>query len=158
MKITKICTGMLLASALLMPANLAAAKTAPAAAAVPAPPAGKGQIVFFRPGTIMGAAMRCTIRENGKMVGRLMRGKYIVAVTEPGKHAYTTKTEATDTLNVNVEPDETQYVSCKIGAGFAAGRSNLAPSNKADFDSKAAKLKPVDASELAKLIAEDDGK
>jgi hypothetical protein len=59
---------------------------------------------------------------------------------------------------VNVEPDETQYVSCKIGAGFGAGRPNLSPASKADFDAKAGKLELVDAVELAKLVAEDDGK
>ncbi len=31
---------------------------------IPPPPAGKGQIVFYRTGTIMGAAMGCSVRRN----------------------------------------------------------------------------------------------
>ncbi len=123
--------------------------------AVPAPPAGKGQVVFFRP-SAMGMAIRCTIRENGKMIGRVGNGKYMIMTADPGPHKYTTKTEATDELNLEVEPDETTYVKCKIAAGIMAGRPNLSPATKADFDAKSAKLEMQDMSKLAEQIAEDE--
>jgi hypothetical protein len=136
-------------------ASAAASKAAATAVALPAPAAGKGQIVFWRPGGIGGAAIRCTVRENGQMVGRVGPGRYFVIPAEPGAHKFTTKTEATDELNLEVEADETTYVKCKIAMGMMAGRPNMSPSNKAEFDSKAGKLKPVDAAEMAKDIADD---
>lgn len=145
----------LVGSALTVPAWAADKKEAKVPVVVPAPPAGKGQVVFFRPGGA-GMAIRCTIRENGKMIGRVGNGKYLILTAEPGPHKYTTKTEATDELNVEVEPDETTYVRCKIAAGILAGRPNLSPAVKSDFDAKSAKMKPQDLTELAADIAEDE--
>lgn len=124
-------------------------------AVIAPPPAGMGQVVFYRPGSIVGMAIRCNVREDGKLIGGLASGKYFVAPMTPGKHMVTTKSEATDTLNLEVEADETQYVMCKIGAGFAAGRPNLSPSDQAAFDAKSAKLKLKTEAERQKEIAED---
>ena len=149
----------------LMAALAAAAASAPAIAgdkpvrapvAVPAPPAGQGQVVFYRPGAFVGSAIRCTVREDGRMIGRTGNGRYFVVTAAPGKHSYTTKTEATDTLNVEVEPDETTYVRCKIGMGVMAGRPNLSPSTAEEFAQASAKLKLQDAQDMAKAIAEDE--
>lgn len=123
--------------------------------AIPTPPAGMGQVVFYRPGSLMGMAISCNVREGGVMVGPLANGKYFVAPLTPGKHQFTTKSEATDTLNLEVEEGETQYVKCKIGAGFAAGRPNLSPSDKAEFDKKHPKMKFKTEEERQADIAED---
>lgn len=142
-------------------ASLAVASAQPALAkgkvvvAVPTPPAGMGQIVFFRPGSMVGMALGCNVRENGVMVGPLANGKYFVAPMTPGKHTFTTKSEATDTLNLEVEEGETQYVKCKIGAGIVAGRPNLAPADKAEFDKKHPKMKLKTEEERQEDIAED---
>lgn len=132
------------------------AKPAKAAVTIPAPAAGMGQVVFWRPGKFVGSAIRCTVREDGKMIGRAGNGKYFVYPATPGPHRFTTKTEATDTLNVEVEPDETTYVKCAIGMGVMAGRPNLSPSTAEEFDKVAHKIKPVDGEEMAKDIAEDE--
>lgn len=155
MTISKTLAIALASSLLSLPVAASAAKEAATPVAVPAPPAGKGQVVFWRP-SAMGMAIRCTIRENGKMIGRVGNGKYMILTAEPGPHKYTTKTEATDELNLEVEPDETTYVKCKIAAGIMAGRPNLSPSNKAEFDAKSAKLEMQDMSKLAEQIAEDE--
>ena len=147
-------TAALLAIVLATPGAIAA-ETAATPVVIAPPPPGKGQVVFFRP-SAMGLAIRCTIRENGKMIGRVGNGKYFVMVAEPGAHQYTTKTEATDTINIEVEPDETQYLKCKIAAGIMAGRPNLSPSSQAEFDGRSAKLKLQDAEDMAKAIAEDE--
>ncbi|KUR79975.1 hypothetical protein AQZ50_03755 [Novosphingobium sp. Fuku2-ISO-50] len=114
---------------------------------VPAPPAGKGEVVFFRSGTLIGAAISCAVHENGAKVSSLPPGHYFVLAAEPGKHAYSVKSEATDTLNVQVESGEVQYVSCHVKMGIMAGRPVLGPASEADF--KAKSLKAVDASKTA---------
>lgn len=101
--------------------------------AIPAPPAGKGQIVFYRTGTIMGAAMGCAVNENGQKISSLGSGKYFILVTTPGKHEYTVKSEAKDVLALEVESDETQYAMCRIKMGIMAGRPDLRPSTEAEF-------------------------
>jgi hypothetical protein len=124
---------------------------------IPAPAPGTSQVVFFRP-SAMGMAISCNIRENGKMLGTTNNGRYFVLTTTPGAHSFTTKSEATDTLNLEAEADETSYVKCKIGMGFMAGRPNLSPSTKEEFDAKSAKLKLSDPTKMAQTIAEDDAK
>lgn len=142
------------ATSQLAPSALAAAD-APAAPVVIAPPAkGEGQVVFFRP-SAMGMAISCNIREDGKMLGTTNNGRYWVLQTTPGVHKYTTKSEAVDTVNVNVESDETTYIKCKIAAGIMAGRPNLSPSSKEEFDGKSAKMKLGDPEKMAKAIAND---
>lgn len=111
---------------------------------IAAPPAGKGQIVFFRTGG-QGFALGCQVVENGERVSALGAGKYFPHVTTPGPHTYTVSSEAKDVLNLEVEPDETQYVRCKIQMGFMVGRPNISPSTKEEFDRLSHKLKLVDA-------------
>jgi Protein of unknown function (DUF2846) len=130
-----------------------AAKKAPAV--IGAPDAGKGQIVFYRTGGLVGAAISCNVRENGALIGGLSGGKYFVVQAQPGKHVYTTKSEAKDTLNMEVESGETYYVRCNIGAGIMAGRPNLSPVDKAAFDEKSDGLKLKTADQLAKEVAKD---
>jgi hypothetical protein len=147
-------------SGLAVPAAQAAGKEEAEASAkvavIPPPAPGMGQVVFFRPGKFVGSAIRCTVREDGKMVGRAGNGKYFVLPATPGPHRFTTKTEATDTLNVEVEPDETTYVKCAIGMGVMAGRPNLSPATAEDFGKVAHKIKLADTEEMAKDIAEDE--
>lgn len=105
--------------------------------ALPAPEAGKAQVVFFRPGSIMGAALGCTVHEGEAEVARLGSGKFYVIAAEPGKHEYFTEGEATDRLALEVEGDETYFVKCNIGMGVMSGRANLSPSDRATFAGKA---------------------
>jgi uncharacterized membrane protein len=155
----KLVTALIVAAALAMPATISAKdKAVKAPVAVEAPAAGMGQIVFFRPGNFIGGAIACTVRENGQMIGNLSNGKYFIVPFAPGKHVFTTKTEATDTLNMEVESGETYYVRCGIGMGLVAGRPNLAPSDKATFDEKSAKMKVKDAAQLGKEQAKDAAK
>jgi len=130
-----------------------AAEPAPVApTAIAAPPEGKGQIVFFRRGGI-GPLISCAVSENGARVSRLPPGKYFVLVSTPGAHSYTVSSEAKDTLNLEVEAGETQYAKCNIRMGIVAGRPNLAPSTKEEFDKGAGKLKLVEPED-----AKDDAK
>jgi Protein of unknown function (DUF2846) len=145
------------ALALLPTASFAADPAPSAVVAIPAPAAGQSQVVFWRP-SAMGMAISCNIREDGKMLGTTNNGRYWVLTTTPGVHKFTTKSEATDELTVQTEADETTYVKCKIAAGIMAGRPNLSPSTKEEFDAKAPKLKLSDPEKMARSVAEDDAK
>lgn len=104
-----------------------------AAPAIPAPPAGTGQVVFYRSG-MMGALISCRVHENGQVVNRLPPGRYFIHQTTPGPHEYSVRSEATDRLRIEVEDGETHYVRCAIGMGIGVGRPNLSPQNREDFD------------------------
>lgn len=136
----------------------AAPASAPAAGAVPAPPEGKANVVFFRPSSFVGAAIRCTVRENARMIGRLGNGDYFIQAVEPGVHKFTAATEAKDEISIEAEPGETYYVKCKIAAGFMAGRPNLSPADEAAFSAEAAKLDLIDPAKMAEMIAKDEAK
>jgi hypothetical protein len=114
---------------------------------IAAPPEGKGQVVFFRPGG-MGFALGCGVNENGARLSALGAGKYVVLPADPGSHSYTVKSEATDLLTLEVEPGETYYVKCKIKMGIMVGRPNIAPSTQAEFDGLSQKLEYVDADDI----------
>ncbi|WP_037502718.1 DUF2846 domain-containing protein [Sphingomonas jaspsi] len=142
------------AAVVLAAPSAAVAGGAKAPATIPAPKPGMGQVVFFRPGG-MGGAVKCTVREDGKMVGRVSGNRYWVIDAAPGTHTYTAKSEATDTVNVQVEPDETTFVKCKISMGIMVGRPNLSPSTQEEWDKAAAKLEPMEAAKLAEEMAKD---
>jgi len=144
-----------LAALLLSPSAAIAGKSKDAKTAVvlPTPKTGKGQIVFFRPGG-MGSAIKCTIREKGAMVGRVGANRYYVIDAEPGVHTFTAKSEATDAVTVQVEPDETTFVKCKIAMGMMVGRPNLSPATEIDF-ATTKKVEPMDVAKIAAEIAKD---
>jgi hypothetical protein len=114
--------------------------------AIPAPPAGKGQIVFYRPGG-MGFAVGCSVNEKGQKVSSLGAGKYFIMVTEPGRHEFSVKSEAKDKLALEVEADETQFATCKIKMGIMVGRPDIRPATEAEFR-KHGSLKMVDADDM----------
>lgn len=114
--------------------------------AIPAPPEGQGQVVFFRTGGA-GFAVGCSVNKNGQKVSSLGAGRYFVMVAPPGRHEFTVKSEAKDSLALEVEAGETQYVTCRMKMGLIVARPDLAPSTEAAFR-KNAKLKLVDAEDM----------
>ena len=140
MSLTKIG----LAVALVMSATAASADLASISTKsgpIAAPKAGTGQVVFFRPGSMFGAALGCTVHEGAPQIARLGSGKYYVIAATPGKHEYSTQGEATDRLTLDVEEGETYFVRCNIGMGVMSGRANLSPSDEASFAKKSNGLK-----------------
>jgi hypothetical protein len=106
------------------------------------PPAGYGQIVFFRPGKFVGMAVSFKVREAGKELGLMKNGSYFVIAATPGRHEYEVHSEAKDILPVEVEAGEVYYVSGSLSMGVMVGRPNLTPSDAAAFEAVRAKLKP----------------
>ncbi len=107
-----------------------------AAASLPSgitpPPEGKGQVVFFRPNRLVGAALSFTVRENEAPLGRLPNGRYFVHVAEPGIHEY--EIGRNDTIRMEIEPGETYYAIQSTQMGIIAGRAVLSPSDAAAFE------------------------
>lgn len=108
-------------------------KESSASIVIPRPPAGKGQVVFFRRPTWAGSAIGCSVRENGQKVSSLGNGRYVIVVEAPGRHEFSAQAETKDTVAIEVEPDETQFISCNMRAGIITYRPNLAPSNETEF-------------------------
>lgn len=110
---------------------------------IPAPPPGKGQIVFFREKKFAGSAVRYKVREGEAELGKLGSGIYFVHVADPGAHEYTVHSEAKDVLSLEVEEGETYFVIGTVTMGFMAGRPNLSPSDEATFQGMSGDLKPA---------------
>jgi hypothetical protein len=132
------------------PAAEAAAPAQPAAAAgtVSPPPAGKGQVVFWRPSKYMGMALSFSVHEGQKGVAKLGNGSYVIHVTDPGSHTYTIQSEVKDDLTLEVEAGETYYVEQSIGMGIMMGRPHLAPSEESAFAAKKLKESKKVATDL----------
>jgi pyruvate/2-oxoglutarate dehydrogenase complex dihydrolipoamide acyltransferase (E2) component len=128
------------------PGDEAEASAPPAIASavnIPAPPAGKGQVVFFREKKFAGSAVRFKVRENDEELGKLGSGVYFIHVTDPGVHEYVVHSEAKDALTLEVEDGETYYVSGSITMGLLVGRPNLSPADEGAFAAAADKLSPA---------------
>ena len=121
-------------SAAAAPAQVAGGKIAP-------PPAGKGQIIFFREKHFAGAAVSFKVREGDKALGKLSSGSYFVAVLDPGAHDFAVHSENKDALHMEVEAGETYYVAGSISMGFLVGETHIAPSDEATFLKNFDKLK-----------------
>ncbi|HEX3919475.1 MAG TPA: hypothetical protein VHW60_19230 [Caulobacteraceae bacterium] len=127
-------------------------QTPPAASPgkVPPPPAGKAEVVFFRPWAYPGALVSFTIHEGKTGVAKLGNNTYAVVTADPGDHTYTSQSEATDTLHLELDAGEVYYVRNTLGMGLMLYRPHLTPSDEATFDkSKSIKLsteKPTDLS------------
>jgi hypothetical protein len=123
----KLAMMLALGAALVAPSASSGAKPKKAVAAVPAPPPGLGQIVFYRSlGT--GQLLKCRVSEEGEVVNRLPQGKYFVHPTTPGSHEYEIRS---DLLRVDVKAGETQYVRCMISG---LGVPKLSLKDRVDFD------------------------
>lgn len=121
--------------------EVAEAGAALAGGLIPAPPQGKGQIVFFREKKFAGSAVRYKVREGEAELGKLGSGTYFVHVADPGAHEYTVHSEAKDVLSLEVEEGETYFVIGTVTMGFMAGRPNLSPSDEATFQGMSGDLK-----------------
>ncbi len=107
------------------------------------PPAGKSQVVFFRTGAYMGGGTWFKVRENGAELGKLSNEAYFVAMLDPGPHTFTSATENTTTLRMELDPGETYYVRGTLQFGVLIGEPNLAPSDEALFEKHYAHLHSV---------------
>ena len=118
---------------------------------IPPPPAGQGQVVFFRKNMLMSTAQWFKVREGGKALGKLGNGVYFIETTSPGAHTYTAtfEPELKDHLKLEVGVGESYFVEGTVSRALVVGAANLSPSNRATFDRYSGHLK------LATAPAED---
>ena len=125
----------------------APADTDQAAITIPPPPAGQGQVVFFRSHTLLGTGQWFNVRENGQALGKLTNGAYFVQTVSPGLHTYTATTEPEfkDSLKLQIAPGETYFVEGILTKGVVIGAADLTPSDRATFDKAAKSLAVAEA-------------
>lgn len=103
-------------------------------------PSGKSLIVFFRPSG-PGMALGFTIHEGEANISKIGNGSYQLFLADPGAHTYQVKSEATDTLRLELEPGEIYYVEEYIATGVLVGRPRLLLSDKETFDRISARMR-----------------
>lgn len=96
-----------------------------------AEPAQLGKIVIYRGGGVIGAAVACPVRYQGREIVELGRGKFAEWDVAPGRYILTNKTAS---VEVHVDPGETRYVRCQIKAGFMSGRADLQIVDQESYD------------------------
>jgi hypothetical protein len=124
---------------------------------LPAAPADMGQVIFWRPGTMVGGAMGCGVNQGTERISALGAGKYFIVNLTPGTHSFNARSEARDELTLEVEPGETYYVRCTIRMGIMVGRPNLAPSTAEEFNTRRENLKYVDSDDVGPRVLPDPG-
>jgi hypothetical protein len=117
--------------------------------AIPPPPEGRGQVVFFRPKSRLSVGEWFNVREDGQALGKLTNGTYFIQVTPPGVHTYTAKLEPElkDHLRINVDSGETYFVEGAVTGGLVIGAADLSPSTRERFNKAAKDLKLAGAPE-----------
>jgi uncharacterized protein DUF2846 len=94
------------------------------ASAIPPVPANKGRIYFFRPDTMLGAAVTADINLNGKVVGKSERASFFFVDENPGKCTVMTSTEIERQLTFTLDSGQTRYVRTSVSFGVMVGRIN----------------------------------
>jgi hypothetical protein len=113
--------------------------------ALPAPPKGEGQVVFFRKKSLLGTGQWFNVREDGKALGKLTNGAYFVQAEAPGMHTFTARTEPEfkDRLTLKIDAGETYFVEGVLTHGVVIGVPDLTPSDNSAFVAAAKDLKPA---------------
>jgi hypothetical protein len=116
---------------------------------IPPPPAGEGQVVFFRAKSLMGTGQWFNVREDGKPLGKLVNGAYFVQVATPGLHTYTAveEPEFKDRLTLKVDPGQTYFVEGALTKALVISAADLKPSTLARFDKVSKTLQPAPKAE-----------
>jgi len=118
------------------------------------PDAATGKIVIYRQGAIMGYALACPVRYEGREIVELGRNKYAEWPVPAGEYVLTNKTSSVDVI---VRPGQTRYVRCQIKSGFMTGRADLQIVDKATFEEHAAEYERKEPAFTLQAVNSDDG-
>lgn len=157
-KSTRVATAMAVAIATITIPTVAMSEPGRGAlVTIPAPTDGNGQVIFWRSGTMVGMGMGCGVNIGKERISALGAGRYFVLNTAPGAYEFNAKSEAKDTLNLEVDAGEVYVVKCSIRMGLVGGRPNLAPSTIEEFNAKKSDLKYVDSDDIGAKVLADPG-
>ncbi|GAA4494004.1 DUF2846 domain-containing protein [Pseudaeromonas paramecii] len=84
----------------------------------------KSGLYIFR-NESMGAGVTMDVLLDGKPVGQTVAKTYIYKEVEPGKHSITSKSENTDTIEVDAKPGTLVYVWQEVKMGVLYARTKL---------------------------------
>ena len=99
------------------------------------------KIIFYRTGTLLGAAISCPIRYRGMQLVELGRSRSAVFAVNPGNYIFSNDTSG---IEVRVADGETAYIRCIINSGAFVGQSSLIQVSAEEFGRKSSGLKPKD--------------
>ena len=85
----------------------------------------RGVVYIYRPGSIVGGAVKGGVEVNGKNIGSISSGGYLTAVCPPGSTKVSAETEAKNEISVDVKPGQANYVRTSIQIGVLVGRLKL---------------------------------
>lgn len=110
---------------------------------IPQPQAGQGLIVFYRPPSALGSALRLPLTMNGSSVGDLSNGSVITKNVSPGQYtivATAPSVSGTSTVNTNVSAGQTLFIKGDTLWGWPAGRASVAIVNETQAKSEIATI------------------
>lgn len=137
---------------LIFSAALAASFASIASAATQEVPADQGssidtgKIIFYRPSSAFGLAMRPAIIINGEKIGKSMSGKRFTVEVPVGTYQIeipNTLYSGERTLEVKVQSGESVYIKTSIGGSAFGGRTNVEQIDAIQGEREAEKLKDV---------------
>jgi hypothetical protein len=88
-------------------------------------PEQKGLVYLYRKRSPVGVIIVPRIWCNAKPVVSLKSGGYYPYFADPGKNIFTTFTETSSEISIDVEPGKTYYVKLHFGVGLTVGRPHL---------------------------------
>ena len=110
---------------------------------LPPPPAGKGEVVFYRKPLFSLVPFNWIAREGKTEICEMEAGTYCIAIVDPGTHTYEVHSEAKNDLTIEVDEGETYYIIGGISMGLVVNHPNISPAQKIDFDALSYKLKSI---------------
>jgi len=117
------------------------------------PPAGKGQVIFYRKPLFSLIPFNWIVREDKTEICEMVAGTYCIATAEPGTHTYEVHSEVKNDLTLEIDAGETYYVIGGIAMGVIVNHPTIAPATKAEFDAQSPRLKPKAAIQVASAPA-----
>ena len=101
---------------------------------------------FYRTKSIFGAAIKPNLlmKGNPKPIATIKRNWKKTITMPAGSYAFTATTEATNTLQLQVEAGKEYYVKCAIGLGLLVGRMNFTLMDAATAEQKMKGLREED--------------
>ena len=148
LRLTRPLLAAVAAAAISVSAAPAFAQFAPgatgAAATLPAPPAGKGLVVFYRKPMFSLIPFNWIVREGKTEICEMVAGTYCAAPADPGTHTYEVHSEVKNDLTLEIDASETYYVVGGIAMGMIVNHPTIAPTPKAQFDALSPRLKIKD--------------
>ena len=87
--------------------------------------AGKGQIIFYRPSKMGGAALTYQVHEGDQLIGVLRSGTYFYHHSDPGNHTFWAQTGVRNSVAIDVVEGEMHYIKGDVTVGLFAGHPRL---------------------------------